>query len=345
MASFLVLSYRHGLAPLAWRLKREGHSVEMIPWADRYERAWAGKLDSLIQGNEKRNPENIRQMRETIDSEGITVISDSRSWQERVGSSHIHYGLGRWDADMKESLRVGAWFDGEAFQHAHLIVVDRGLFPSARSGQNQMANGPDVDAAMTVVRPWSVGSFDSVLDPVAEELKSASFRGLAQVGLRLDNQGVHAESVRAGWSFLHTHALLASMGDSEWPLGETLTERGAPMFQKRFTVVIPVTVPPWPIECNAPSHEVPIEGLAPGQERHFFWHDVKVDEENRRLLVAGLDGLVGVARGVGSNLLLARHKALALASALRIPEKQFRTDAAGQVEQVLALFEQMGAEL
>lgn len=344
MSSFLVLSYRHGLAPVAWRLKREGHSVEMIPWSDRYERAWAGKLDSLIQGDEKRNPENQRQMRETVESEGVTVLSDSPQWVDRLGRDWIHYGPGPQET-LTSALRVGAWFDGETFQSQHLLVVDRGLWTGARSGHTALPNGPSVDAALTLVRPFGIGHFGSVLEPYVDRMKSEGFRGLCQVGVRMEPGGLVAEGLRAGWTFLHTHALLAALGAQEEELGALLTEGAVPLFEKRFTVVVPVTVPPWPIECNATSERHPVRGLQEGQERHLFWHDVEVDEERRRLVVAGLDGLVAVSRGVASHLTLARQNALHAAQAIRLPEKQYRSDAGSQVDGVLALFEKMGAEI
>jgi hypothetical protein len=70
-----------------------------------------------------------------------------------------------------------------------------------------------------------------------------------------------------------------------------------------------------------------------------FWHDVQVQPEDQSISTAGLDGLVGIARGAGDTNELALVRALEIGLRLRLPEKQFRSDVGRQVQSALAELE------
>jgi hypothetical protein len=102
-----------------------------------------------------------------------------------------------------------------------------------------------------------------------------------------------------------------------------------------------VTVPPWPLEANVSSQPTLLE-LTPSQQANLFLHDVRVDREAKQLWVAGLDGLIGVARGCADVWELALARMRGVAGAVQVPEVQWRPDVGGQVAGVLATLESVG---
>lgn len=352
MTGFLVLSRHHGLTPLANRLAKESHPVEVLAWSDRYDRAWAGRLEPVLSGEQKKRPrsEQITHLQKLLEWGEVALVTDSTRWAERFPGGKIR--LTTVESEPPPPVRLGAWFDGEKLMAPHLLVEDRGAWPGGMGAQ--------VPGGMSLVRlPVDGAWFLEALHKATEEAKSASHRGLVQiVGDLTAATGLAYERVVLGWHGLHTHAFLAALGEDQL-VGALLLGEREPELVRRFATVAPVTIPPWPVFHGArPVHEgAPVRFVWPGASEseakrlseaalgQVAWHDIRVDAEAREVFVAGLDGLVGVVRGVGDSLYLARSRALELAAAMDVPEKQYRPDVGEAVEGLLARLEAAGLAL
>jgi hypothetical protein len=233
-------------------------------------------------------------------------------------------------------VRLGGWFDGETMQAPHLLIEDRGAWPGGF--------GPAVCGGLTLVCPteWPQ-PFEEALQAPIDALKSAGFKGLVGVSAHVSSEGTcEATGWHAGWHGFHGHVWLAALGTDGVPFGDVLMGTKTPVFAHRFSVVAPVTVPPWPLEANVSSREVPLGPLTAEQQGSLFLHDVRVDMEARRLWVAGLDGLVGVARGCADVWELALARMQRVAGAVVVPEVQWRPDVGRTVPGVLGMLETVG---
>ncbi len=94
-------------------------------------------------------------------------------------------------------------------------------------------------------------------------------------------------------------------------------------------------------KCCIHSPEEGQPKLTDQYQSRFFFHDVTVDLDKHELWTAGLDGLVGVARGSGGTVDSARHRCLELLNAIELPQKQFRTDVGAQANSVLGTLDVM----
>jgi hypothetical protein len=322
VTAYLLLSHTHGLLPLALRLKREGHPVEHIPWRHRYEKAWEGAIETGLKGERKRDSESLAALIALANDGQVRVLADHPRWLELFGNSKDLWAT-RPPVGDPSVLRACGWWDGEHLQSPHLLVVDLGAWPGGQ--------GALVEGGATLVRGWE-GLVRSVWEPYLDALKSSGHRGLVQAHL---GHGLDVQWWSGGWTALHLHAWLSAL---ETPVGVLL--EGLPaVLPKTYTVVVPVTVPPWPVACD--QHSLESEVLAPKEAlSQALWHDTRVVEG--KLLVAGLDGLVAVARGSAHGLGLARTRALAVATSIRVPQRQLRGDVGGLVERTLAHIETAG---
>ena len=216
-------------------------------------------------------------------------------------------------------------------------MVDRGAWPGG--------TGPPILGGISLVLPdpdMDLGFMDELWQPVVDQLKAQSFKGLVQAGMQQSTEtgGLELHGVEAGWPWLHIHAWLAELVN----LDQVLT--GSPPHHEpgvRYVVALPVSVPPWPIWPVQPKSlaqaDLLVGGLTPQDASHFFWHDVTIDEQAHELRGAGQDGLLGVATGSGHSLELARALALGRAGRLAVPNKQHRGDVATQTAAILASLE------
>lgn len=344
---FLVLSHTHSLLPFAYRLQNSGAQVQPVVTVSAFEAAWRGKMDPSPRDPKGRLDQDWLAAL-VSESEDPIILTDDWKLQERLQNSHGEriFGLTQQRHSQTESMtggiRIGGWFTGEHLIGLHLLIVDRG---SWSGGQ-----GPLVDGALTLVRvddQRTEQMVDELVRDRVDELKSAGFKGLVQFDLNFQTSDGQPEvsGMVAGWPFLHTHAFLSELEDfsglleagNNSPSGVGVLP---PLLPKKFVTVIPISRPPWPTrKARFRFDLVPIEGLTPLQMGRVFWHDVQMDIEAGRLTTAGLDGLIGVARGAADTNELALVRAIEIALRVRLPEKQFRTDAGRQVQSVLAELE------
>lgn len=323
MTAYLVLAARHGLLPVAQRLRREGHNVQWAPWRARYDRAWEGSLEAALKGESRRDEETLRPVIEMAKAGEVRVLLDHGKWAELFAGAQDVWGTAGDAGEVPQPLRACGWWDGERLLAPHLLVVDLGAWPGGL--------GARVEGGATLVRGY--GEWVSGLwDPYRDELKGSGHRGLVQLHL---DRGLRARWWEGGWKALHLHAWLAAL---EQPLGGVL-DGAMPVLEPAYSVVVPVTVPPWPVASNKTSAPSPVEAPREVVGR-ASWHDTRLVGE--QLVVAELDGFVAVAKGSAQGLGLARRRALEVATAIGVPEKQLRPDVGAMVELVQAGLEGMG---
>ena len=341
---FLVLSHTHSLLPFAYRLQLSGAEVQPVVTVAAFEAAWRGKIEAVKRDSKGRVDLSFV---EDYDQADTIILTDD--WKMQQHFSHwqaVHhnvFGVTQQRSGQTDSatgaIRIGGWFTGEKLIAPHLLIVDRGAWASGI--------GPAVDGSLTLVRvdnEETIKNNEALVEPHLDELKSSGFRGLVQFDLNFQTSDGEPEvsAVVAGWPFLHTHAFLSELEDFSGLLesGTNPPASTQGLLPKKFVTVVPISRPPWPTrKARFRFDLVPIEGLTPLQMGRVFWHDVQMDTEAGRLTTAGLDGLIGVARGAADTNELALVRALEIALRIRLPEKQFRTDAARKVQSALAELE------
>ena len=331
---FVVASLRAELLPLAHRLCREGHSVDVVVWRAKYETAWEGALTKSVRHSD--GTLAVAELEPKL-READRVLTTVRRVQELCPTA---YGVAAklTEADPKNRLLLGGWFDGESVQAPHLLVADWGAWAGGL--------GPAVLGGLTLIRLGGAGvsggtapshpSFVAgAVQAATERMKSVSFRGLFHFDVEEEptTGELRLRGLSAGWPELHTFAFVAELEN----LATTISG-DPPKLLHKYVSAIPISVPPWPSERQGKGERLPIEGLTPIQQGKLFWLDMAV--EGRKLTTAGLDGLVAVAIGASdSTPALARMRALELAGKLQVEGKQVRTDAGLFVDSVLASLE------
>ena len=327
----LTLSHGTGLLPVANRLRREGATVEHLPFRHKYERAWEGSLDTVLKGEKKRDAATLAPVIQLAAEGATTVLLDHPRWSELFHVAQSLYGVTP-RVTPASPVRACGWWTGETLVAPHLLVVDLGAWTGGY--------GPPVEGGATLIVGYGA-LVQHLLEPLFDELKASGHRGLVQAHFTLQTGAL--TGWEGGWQGLHTHAFLGALVT---PLREVLGG-AAPALAPLYTVAVPVTVPPWPLACNLASVESPIPmrspetpGLTPDQLSHILWHDIRL--EGGQLRVAGLDGLVGVAYGGAMGMPLAQRRALETATSLRLPEVQLRMDVGQSVPLVQAMLEERG---
>ena len=316
---FLVVTHKHGLTPFANRLRNEGHDVEIIVWKPRYAKAWDGRFKSLVRHEEGTpSAEALETVQAALDTGELVLLSDFPH-PLPLTSPVQSFNMGTQEAS--EPLRLGAWISPEGTIEApHLMIYDMGLWPGGLGLQKA--------AGATIVR-LEAGAAEAARDLLSERDEDLC-EGLVEFDLGADEDGdIKLGAHNEGWNWLQSHAFTADLVS----LGQILQD-GPVNWGEKFTTVVPVSVPPWP-EYGRAAAEVPIGPLPPETRADVMWHDVALDLENKSLRTAGLDGLVGVAYGSGGSPALALQRALTVAAAIDVPEKQWRPDVGRQVQRVL----------
>lgn len=327
----LVITHKHHLLPFAWRLHNHHHvPVEVIVKNKRFEKAWGGRLPKLElpQVGEK---ELYAAVREIVVEQGMVVVTDSDRWSQELGGIPNLFPTLPFGKEPISPLYVGGWFDGERFISRHLYIEEWGLWPGGM--------GPSMPAVGTCIfneRNWPVG-LEVALNYKKDELKGLSFRGLVLVALGIGGATGSIEPLRmkAGWHLPHAHTFLSDLEDMPGLL------MGLEQFPHKSIVMSAlVTVPPYPFSSG--RAEEPRGILIESKEltKRMFFHDLQLNGEE--ITTAGLDGLVAIVRGSGRSFQVARGELLRVANAIQVREKQFRTDAGLQTEQVYSYLQELG---
>lgn len=319
----MVLSDKHHLLPVAWRLKKEGADVAVaVVHSRKYQKAWGGRLNYFLNG-EKITDDIIQKVVETVKESDTYVLTDSKRWTETFADYPRLFGtIDVSGSDEPQSpLAIGGWFDGEGFSGLHLVLDDIGAWTGGM--------GPNVVSSTTLARLDDPDArLLSLLEQSKDAIKSLGFRGLLKVPFIVNKDGsLQRGDLQMGWPLMHSHVFC---GDQ--PSISNVLQGYAPTFPKRYVVGISVTIPPWPSgrTTNRPEPiKVQKEAVA-----HIMFHDMVV--EGNHLETAGLDGFVAVARGNGDTLQMATRRAAKVAASIGVNERQFRLDAGRAAEAALA---------
>lgn len=332
----LVLSHKHYLAPLAWRLSREGAETTLLVTKKRYQRAWEGRLPKPLSGRDI--PLDDLDLKPWVEA---ALTGDTQVLTDLTQVPHSDFGAApnlfftlKTEAPTRDnySLVLGGWFNG-SWHLPHWYVPDWGLFPGG--------TGPEVVAGGAVLRGRAYPT--DILEQLTEPLSQVGFRGLVGAGVRYNETSGKLEPTghfHAGWDdWLHWELALCELPSWTSLLEGSSQTEGPTNDLPPYTVGVVVSQPPWP----SVGHPVPAQvelALAPQITKNTFFHDICVEEG--RVLTAGTDGLVGVARGVGRSLDRARGQALATVGGLVFRERQVRLDVGAQVPGVVVGLEELG---
>jgi hypothetical protein len=315
----MVLSDKHHLLPVAWRLKKEGADVEVaVVHSRKYQKAWEGRLKPFLEG--PITDDVIAKVVETAKESDTYVLTDSKRWSETFEGYPRLFGSAQISGEIRSPMAVGSWFDGEGFAGTHLVLDDLGAWSGGM--------GPRVVSSTTLMRLDNPDDrFSALLEGQADALKSLGFRGLVKVPVVLNADGsMQRGDTQMGWPLMHSHVFCADQ-----PSLSNVLQGYAPTFPKRFVVGISVTVPPWPSGRTSGQPE-PIT-VQKEAVSYIMFHDMQVDGD--QLSTAGLDGFVAVARGSGDTLQMAVQRASAIASSIGIHERQYRLDAGQAANQAM----------
>lgn len=316
MTSFLVLPDRHGLIPLAWRLRSEGHTVEVVPRSNRYERAWQGLFEPVLTGSDKFWSGQLEPVQEKAREGEFVVITDSPKWEEKFGDAKYLLGRGGFAEPTGAVVEFGGWVrrtagaETQVLMHTHLLFRDVGAWPGGL-GQRVTAGAVAQWGGLQKIEEKLTGALLAALDD--------EYQGLVRVGLDLSPEGVlEVGQISTGWDLFQAQLLLAQIPER---FAELLQAHNVPALNGTYSAALAISVPPWPI-TDLPSKTVPITGLK--STKDISWFDVRLVDG--QMQTAQLDGLVGIARYNAATPQLAISTVLELAQQIELPEKQFRHD-------------------
>lgn len=324
----LVLSHQHGLAPLAWRLKREGADVQFCVWSQKYEPTWGGRLVKSPTGKPNEKAAQLGELvQPAIDGELVVVTDSDRGMELFGGAKHLYGIVDSHQWPHLPALCVVGWFDGESWSGRRWCVPDWGLWPGGLGAQ--------VMGGCTLI---AGDTFPPVMEVFTDGLKGLGFKGLVTVGLDYLEAGreLVPTGFVAGWPSLVTTAWMSECTNLSTVLDGTTPPN---LTDKPFVVALPVSMPPYPVRGAPGPSSVPLAGLTKDITQYCYFHDMEV--KGNDVWTAGLNGLVAVVAAPGHSMYTAHRRALGAAVSLPLPDKQFRPDVGERVNMVLSSLEQL----
>ena len=320
---FMVISREHHLLPLAHKLKNiEGLPTNVIVWKKAFERAWSGLIEKTLSAKHKEiHRENVSKLVEAAAQDNVHVISDVPSVQ--FEGPHVYATADSEFGKAKEGLRVGFWWDGDNVHAPHILCFDMGTNYGGMGLREEPGGVTLIDLSEEARSIW----FTAINDEVQDWLRGSDFKGLINVDVIEVDGRLSLGGWDLGWPKLHTQVFMSAIKGSfsRFLLGNSSIE-----FSHRYTVALPVSIPPWP---NNPESKM--RGVSPLNlpiklnsklHKHVFFHDVQVDVENKQLSTAETDGLIGVVHASANNAVGAIAKTVQIAGLLEVDNSQYRTD-------------------
>jgi hypothetical protein len=111
-----------------------------------------------------------------------------------------------------------------------------------------------------------------------------------------------------------------------------------------FAGGVRVTIPPWPSEKYDADEGVPIRGLTEKQISEAYWYNVKKDSEGN-LVSAGAWGVIAIITAFSTDPGRAVAKPLDTLKALKLKNKQYRTDLHRVFVEDMRKLEALGIEI
>lgn len=97
-----------------------------------------------------------------------------------------------------------------------------------------------------------------------------------------------------------------------------------------FASALRISIPPHPSEEFKHPGGIPIQGLQRSDRPHLYFFEVRLDESDRLISAPG-GGAICAVTGLGKTISESFEPVYEIAKRLRIPEKQYRTDAVNQL--------------
>jgi phosphoribosylamine--glycine ligase len=222
------------------------------------------------------------------------------------------------------ALSTEGWFNGyewmepfnHTIEHKQMLVDDL---------------GPSSGCACNVV--WRVEQTNRVVEEgiklMGPVLAEQRYVGPIDLNAVVNEEGVWALEFTPRFGYDAFPALL-ELVDTD--LGEVIAKMAKgeqpseiPL-KKGFASALRVSIPPHPSDEFTHPGGIPIQGLTRSDRPHLYFFEVKFDEQNRLTSSKG-GGAIAAVTGFGDTIHNSFIEPFEIAKRLRIPEKQYRTDA------------------
>jgi phosphoribosylamine--glycine ligase len=228
--------------------------------------------------------------------------------------------------DFVEGIAVSTegWFNGyewmapfnQTIEHKQMYVDDL---------------GPSSGCAFNIV--WKVGQTNKVVEEgiklMSPILVENNYVGPIDLNTVVNNDGVWALEFTPRFGYDAFPALLELV---DMDLGEIIAKmaRGEQPdelpLKEGFGSALRVSIPPHPSEEFRHPGGIPIQGLTRSDRPHLYFFEVRFDEADRLVSSCG-GGAICAVTGYGKTISESFEDVYCIAKRLRIPEKQYRTDA------------------
>jgi phosphoribosylamine--glycine ligase len=160
-------------------------------------------------------------------------------------------------------------------------------------------------------------------------LKDYDYVGPIDLNTVVDEKGVWALEFTPRFGYDAMPALLELVDEDLGALIAKMARGEKPRRMKLkpgFASALRVSIPPHPSEEYRHLGGIPIQGLTKEDRPHLYFFEVKLDGKDRLVSAKGTGAICAVT-GYGDSIESAFEEPMKLAKKLRIPEKQYRTDA------------------
>lgn len=239
--------------------------------------------------------------------------------------------------DFVEGIAVSTegWFNGydwmSPFNHTieHKAIMDCDL-------------GPSSGCAFNIV--WRVAQTNRVVEEgvklLGPLLKEYNYVGPIDLNTVVNEEGVWALEFTPRFGYDALPALLELVdGDvgeiiSKMARGEQPDE--LPL-KPGFASAVRVSIPPHPSDEFVHPGGIPIQGLTRSDRPHLYFFEVMLDLQDRLVSAKG-GGAIAAVTGYGDSIAESFREPYEILKRLRVPEKQYRTDAVKEAEADYAEF-------